>query len=110
MVDTTYVDDGRVLGHGRRLVLLDARVFFDPQVFDIAAAENDVVVNLVGRRYLIFRPTPSALCSVGADILERHGRLVRVDLVEDADISRGDEQGDWGATWTSSKSLPNVAF
>ncbi|KAI8152852.1 hypothetical protein K4K49_004936 [Colletotrichum sp. SAR 10_70] len=45
-----------------------------------------------------------------ADIFERDGELVRVDLVQNADISRGAEQGDWGATWTSTKSLPNVAF
>lgn len=109
-MDKTYVDNGRVLGHSRRLVLLDSRVVLDPQVLDIAAAEDDVVVNLIGRCYLFFGSTPPTLSAERADIFERDGGLVRVDLVKNADISRGDEQGDWGATWTSTKSLPNVAF
>lgn len=72
----TYVDNGRVLRHGRRLILLDAWVVFDPQVFDIAATENDVVINLVGGCYLFFGSVPSTLGSERANILERDGRLV----------------------------------
>lgn len=106
----TYVDNSRVLGHGRRLVLFDARMVLDPQVLDIAAPENDVVVNLIGRCYLFFGSTPPALGAERANILERYGRLVRVDLVKNTDISRGDEQGDWGAALNVHQVLTECRF
>ena len=43
----TYADNGRVVRHDRGLVLLDGGVLLNPQVLDIAAAEDDVLVDLV---------------------------------------------------------------
>jgi hypothetical protein len=68
----TYAHNSRIIGHGRRLVLLDARVFLNSQVLDIAAAEHDVFVDLVGGSELLFGSTSSALCSKRPDILERY--------------------------------------
>lgn len=69
----TYANDSWVIRHDGRLVLLDRGVLLDPQILDVAAAEDDVFVDLVRRRYLLFRPAFAALCAERADILERHG-------------------------------------
>jgi hypothetical protein len=46
----TYTKNRGVIGHRRRFLLLGrGRAFFNPQVLDICASEDDVLVDLVGR-------------------------------------------------------------
>jgi hypothetical protein len=48
----TYSENGRVLRHGWRVVLLDGGSLLDTEILDIAAAEDDVLVHLVRGSYL----------------------------------------------------------
>lgn len=57
----TYANDGRIIGHGWRLVLLDVGMILNPQVFYVTAAEHDVLVDLVGGSNLLFRSTLATL-------------------------------------------------
>lgn len=66
----TYTNNGRVLGHGWRVVLLDARVFFNSKVLYITAAEDDIFINLVGRSNFFLGPAFAAFRAKGADIFE----------------------------------------
>lgn len=50
----TYTDNGRVVWHGWRLVLLGgSRTLLDAQIFHIATSEDDEVVDLIRGRYLL---------------------------------------------------------
>ena len=82
----TYPNNGRVVGHSRRLVLLGARVFLNAKVFHIAASEDDIFVDLVGRADLLIA-TLSPFGAKRTNIFEGNGRVVRVDLMEDTDIA-----------------------
>lgn len=62
--DMTYAYDGRIIRHSWRLILLDVGMFFNPQVLDVAAAEDNVLVDLIGGRDLFFR---SALATLGSE-------------------------------------------
>lgn len=84
----THADDSRVFGHCRRVVLLDAGSILNSQVLHVAATEYDILVDLVGRRNLLFGTAFAAFRTEGANILQGHCRLFRVDLVQDADVSR----------------------
>jgi hypothetical protein len=80
--EMTYADNGWVIGHSWRLVLLDrARAFLDPQVLHIFAAKDDVFVNLVARSCLVVASTPAPLSTVRPNVLQRDGGLVRVDFM-----------------------------
>lgn len=83
----TYTKDGRVVGDGRRLVLLDARVLLDAEVLYIAAAEYNIFVDLVRRSNLLLRAAFASLCAKGSNIFERDCGLFRVDLVQGADVA-----------------------
>ena len=83
----TYAEDGGIVGDGGWFVLLDARVLLDAEVLHVAAAEDNVLVDLVRGRDLVLRPASAALGAVGPDIFERYGRLFGVDFVEDADVA-----------------------
>lgn len=89
--EQTYSDNSGVVGHNRRLVLLyRCWGLLDPQVFDICAAEDDVLIELVRGSNLLARLAVlgfAALGSKGADILEGDGGIVRVDLVQCAYIA-----------------------
>ena len=78
----TYADNGRIVGDGRRLVLLDPWAFFDPQVFHIAASKDNVFVDLVCWGDLLLGLPLPPLGAIRNDIFERNGRFLRVDLVE----------------------------
>jgi hypothetical protein len=84
----TYPNNSRVIGHHRRLVLLDGRVLLNAEVLHVAASEHNVLVDLVGGTNLLFRPSSSALSAVGTHIFERHSRLIGIDLVEGASVPR----------------------
>jgi hypothetical protein len=60
----TYANDGRIIWHSWRLVLLDVGMLLNPQVFYVAAAEHDVLVDLIGGGDLFFR---SALATLGTE-------------------------------------------
>lgn len=86
----THTDNGWILGHSWRwLGLLHAGMFFDAQVLHIAATEDDVLVNLIGRCYLLFRAAFAALCAVRLDVFEGYSRLVRVDFMENTNVTGG---------------------
>lgn len=59
----TYADNGRVIGHDGRLVLLDARVFLNAKILHVAASKDNVLVDLIRGADLLFRATFSPLCS-----------------------------------------------
>ena len=80
----TYSYNSRVIGH-RGLVFLDARVFLDAKVLHIATTENDVLVHLIRGTNLIFSPT--TFCAERTNVLERYCGLVRVDLMEHANVA-----------------------
>lgn len=84
---STYANNCGIVGHSGRVVLLHARVFLDTEILHVAASKDDILVDLVGRANLLFRTAFSSLGSERTDIFERHGRLVRIDLVQDADVA-----------------------
>lgn len=86
---STYADNGRVIRHSRRLALLDARVVLDAEILYIASTKDNVLVDLVGRADLIIGTPFATFCSKGADIFQRHSRLVRVDFVENTNVTEG---------------------
>lgn len=59
----TYADNSRVIWHGGRLVLLDAGVFLDAEILHIAAAEDDILVDLIGGTDFVVGPPLAALCA-----------------------------------------------
>ncbi len=62
--EVTYSDNGRVVGDPGRLVLLGARRSFDSEIFYIGASEDDVLVDLIGRRDLLLEAPLPALGAV----------------------------------------------
>lgn len=90
----TYSDNGRIIGHHRGPALLGRlwRVI-NPQVLDIGAAKDNVVVDLIRGGDLVIGIASAALAAKGLDILERDGRLFGVDLVEDAGVARRELAG-----------------
>ena len=60
----TYANDGWIIRHSWRLILLDIRMVLNPQVFYVAAAEHDVLVDLIGGSDLFFG---SALATLGTE-------------------------------------------
>lgn len=90
--ETTYSEDGRVVGHLRRLVLLGGGSFLDPQVLDIAASEDDVLVDLLRGLDLVYTIL-ATLSAEGRDILQGDGGGLGVDLVERTDVSAAISSG-----------------
>jgi hypothetical protein len=82
-----YSDNGWVIWHGGRLVLLDARGVLNSEVLHVASSEDDILVDLVRRTDLLFWPAFATLCTEGAHILEGNGRLVGVDFVKHTNIA-----------------------
>lgn len=81
----THSKDGRVVRHGRRLVLLVARRGRDyVQVLHVAAAENNILVEEFRASNLI-TGTPT-LRAVALDILERDRVVLAVYLMQRADV------------------------
>lgn len=71
----TYPDNGRVTGNGRRVVLLGRGTLLNSQVLDIASPEDDELVDLIGRGYLlVWIPLP-ALGTIGPDVLQGNSRV-----------------------------------
>jgi len=93
-------EDRRIVGDSRRLLVLGRRgAFFNPQVLDICAAEDDVLVELLGRRDELVGIVLAMLGAERPHIFEGDGRVIRVDAVEGAGIANiapGDE-GDSGS-------------
>lgn len=78
----TYAEDCRIiwdLWRWRRLGLFGC--LFDPQVLDITAAEDNIIVDTIGARELFGWVASSAFCAIGLDLLERNGRVFGIDLV-----------------------------
>ena len=50
----TYSYNGRVIGHGSWLVLLAGALLLDAKIFHIAAAEDDILVDLIRGGNLFF--------------------------------------------------------
>lgn len=84
----TYSDNSGIIGHHRGPALLGRlwRVV-NPQVLDIGAAKDNVVVDLIRGGDLVIGIASAALTAKGLDILERDGRLFGVDLVEDTGVA-----------------------
>lgn len=66
----TYANNGRVIGHGRGLVLLDARMFLDAKILHVAASEDDILVDLIRGADLLFGTAFSPLSSKRTNIFE----------------------------------------
>lgn len=66
----TYTNDSWVIGHGWRLVLLDAGVLLNSKILHIASSENDVLVDLIRGRNLLLWSAFSTFGSERSDILE----------------------------------------
>jgi hypothetical protein len=81
----TYADNCRVVWHGGGLVLLDAGVLLDSEIFHIASTEDDIFVDLVRRRDL-FTTSPT-FCAEGTDILEGDCGFIRIDFMQSADVA-----------------------
>ena len=80
----TYSHDGRIIGHGRRLVLLGR--LYHRQLLHVTTAKDDVLVDLVRAGLLLGRVGGAAFSAVGGDILEGDGGGLAVDFVQGADI------------------------
>ena len=96
----TYSKNRRIVGDSRRLLVLGRRrAFFNPQVLDICAAKDDVLVELLRRRDELVGIVFAVLGAERPHIFEGDGRVIRVDAVEGAGIANiapGDE-GDSGS-------------
>lgn len=86
----TYAKDGWIVGHGRRssLGLLDFVLY--AEILHIAAAEDDVLVDVVGSSDLVLA-IAAAFGTERGDILEGNGGALGVDLMEGSNVSGG-----WG--------------
>ncbi len=73
----TYSKNCRIVGNSRRLLVLGRRgAFLDPQVLDICAAEDDVLVELLGRRDELVGVVFAMLGAVRPHIFEGDGRVI----------------------------------
>ena len=77
----TYTEDGGVIGDLRRLRLVLLGRLDNGQVFDIAATEHNVVVDLVIGRDLVVWVAATAFGTERLDIFQSDCRVLRVDLV-----------------------------
>jgi len=88
-------EDRRVIRHCGRLLLLGGRrAFFNPQVLDICATEDDILIELLRGRDKLLRVRFPMLGAKRPHILKGYGRVIRVDAVEGARIANvapGDE-------------------
>lgn len=62
-------------------------MLLDAKIFHVAAAEHDVLVDLIRRRDLFFGPASTTLRSERSDIFKRNCGFVRIDLVECAYVA-----------------------
>jgi hypothetical protein len=83
----TYSNNRGVIRHCGRLVLLDAGMLLNAKIFHIASAEDDILVDLIRGANLFLWPRLASFCAKGAHILERYGRLVRVNFVKHTNIA-----------------------
>jgi hypothetical protein len=77
----TYTEDGGVIGDLRRLGLVLLGRLDNGQVLDIAATEDNVVVDLVIGRDLVVGVAAAAFGAERLDIFQGDCRVLRVDLV-----------------------------
>ncbi len=95
--DRTYPEYGRVIRHSWPSVLLCSvtRRCDYVQLLHIAAAEDNVLVDVLAARNLLGRVAFATFCAVGGDRLEGDSVGFAVDLVECAnvlDVGLGDER------------------
>lgn len=83
---STYAYNRRVIRNGG-LVLFDARVVLNSEILNVAAAENDIFVDLVRCGNLFIGLALSSFCAKGANVFERNGRFFRVDLVQSSNVT-----------------------
>lgn len=81
----------------------------DPQVLDISAAEDDVIVDLIRGRDLFVGVASATLAAEGLDILEGDGRVFGVDFMEDAGVARGELADGQVKEGVLGGHVPNVA-
>jgi hypothetical protein len=85
----TYAENRGIIRDRRRLLLFGRRrAFFDPQVLDICAAEDDVLVELVGGGDELLGVCFPVLGTKRPHVFKGDGRVIRVDAVEGAGIAR----------------------
>lgn len=80
-MSTYTTDDSGIIRHDRRLVLFCAGSLLDPQVFHVAATENDIFVGLIGCCDLLCGVGLATFGAVGLDIFEGDCGIGRVDFV-----------------------------
>lgn len=66
---STYSDDRRVVWHCRRRGLLLLGLLLDPQILHIAAAEDNLLVDCIGREKLVLSAA-TTLSAEGAHIVK----------------------------------------
>ncbi len=82
----TYAEDGWIIGDSGRLLIRSGSLL-NAKVLHVTPSEDDVLVDLRGWRYLLIGLSFSALGAKGANIFEGNSRVLRVNLVENADIA-----------------------
>ena len=82
----TYSNDGRVIWHWGRFLLLRLCILLNAQILHIAATEDDVFVDLVRAGLFLRGIAAAAFGAVGGDILEGNGGVFAVDFVQGADV------------------------
>lgn len=81
-----YSEDSRVVRHLRWRWFGLLGLLLNPKILHVAAPEDDVLVDGV-RRGQLLGAISTPLCAERSDVLERDSGVLRVDLVERADIS-----------------------
>ena len=82
----TYSNNGWIIWHWGRFLLLGCGVLLNAQILHVATAKDDVLVDLVRAGLLLGRVGGAAFSAVGGDILEGDGGGLAVDFVQGADI------------------------
>lgn len=62
--ERTHTNNGRIIRHSGRLAFFGSRALFDPQILDIGATEDDIIIDLVGGWNLVLGVGLSALGTV----------------------------------------------
>jgi hypothetical protein len=85
--DGTYGEDGRIIGHLRLWWAVLFRRCENSQVFDVASAEDDAIVDGVRAWDLLGRIALATFGAMTLHILQRNGGGLGVDGFEGADVS-----------------------
>lgn len=113
---STHTDDGRIIGHWRRDILLGGSGgLLHAQILHVATPEDNELVDLRRAQDLFRRVRLAAFSAMRLDIFQRDGRLGGVDLDQGADVAVGGgsvkgSYGRWAAQGLREDFVPNIAL